>query len=780
MTKNLASKSGIFNPRALVALTFCLAGVGLAMISFATTMPATWAIIGSPNTNSGNSASGQLDNDNLHSVTCASASECWAVGYFRATNGNGDATGIPQTLIEQWNGNSWAIVPSPNKLTSDNSPTYNSLYGVTCTSASECWAAGYSAGSVVPWQTLVEHWDGTQWSIVSSPNGDNGSLAGNFLYAVSCASASECWAVGNTVDTSSGSSITQTLIELWDGTQWSVVASPNPGATNNFLTGVTCASALECWAVGYHQGQTLIEQWDGTQWSIVASPNTSASDFLNGVTCASASDCWAVGYDSDFGAFTVLTLIEHWDGAAWSIVTSPNTGAYDQLTGVTCASASDCWAVGYDGQGSGDNPGGHTLIEQWNGTSWSIVSSPNFSGALNDLYSVACASASECWAVGDYHTSWDQTLIETLTTSPVTITTSASPTAGGTTSGGSAYVSGTSVTVNATPNTNSGYVFTNWTQGGSVVSTSPSYTFIATSNRTLVAHFIQTYTISSSASPTAGGTTSGGGTYNKGSSVTVTATSNSGYTFTNWTQGSSIVSHLASYTFTASANRALVANFTTNPVTLTTSSSPSNGGTTSGDGTYASGANVTVKATPSIGYTFTNWTQNGNIVSHSASYTFKLTSNSTLVANFTNNPVTVSTTSLPTAGGTVSGGGTYASGASVTVSATAKSGYVFTNWTESGSVVSTSASYTFTATSNRTLVANFTQTYKITVSASPSADGTVTGGGTYTSGASVTVTATAKTGHTFTNWTQNGSVVSTSASYTFTATANRALVANFM
>jgi len=142
------------------------------------------------------------------------------------------------------------------------------------------------------------------------------------------------------------------------------------------------------------------------------------------------------------------------------------------------------------------------------------------------------------------------------------------------------------------------------------------------------------YTISTSASPTAGGTTSGDGSYNKGSSVTVTATANSGYTFTNWTQNGNIVSHSASYTFTASANRTLVANFTTNPVTITTSASPSNGGTTSGDGTYASGAKVTVNATPASGYTFTNWTESGSVVSTSASYTFTATANRTLVANF--------------------------------------------------------------------------------------------------------------------------------------------------
>jgi uncharacterized repeat protein (TIGR02543 family) len=272
-------------------------------------------------------------------------------------------------------------------------------------------------------------------------------------------------------------------------------------------------------------------------------------------------------------------------------------------------------------------------------------------------------------------------------------------------SGGGTYASGSSITESATAN--SGYVFTNWTQSGSVVSTSASYTFTATANRTLVANFTQTYTITTSASPGAGGTTSGDGTYAKGSSVTVSATANGGYTFTNWTENGTIVSHLASYAFTLKGNRTLVANFTTNPVTLTTSASPGAGGTTSGDGTYASGASVTARSTPASGYTFTNWTENGSIVSHLANYNFTLNSNRTLVANFTTSPVTITTSASPSTGGKTSGDGTYASGASVTVTATAKTGYVFTNWTESGSVVSTSASYTFTATANRTLVANF-------------------------------------------------------------------------
>jgi Divergent InlB B-repeat domain len=642
-------------------------------------------------------------NQGLQGVTCSSESDCWAVGAW--VNGSGKN----QTLIDHWDGTSWSLVLSPNNGTSDNY-----FYRVTCASESDCWAVGsYRNIDNNDNQTLIEHWDGTSWSIVPSPNT---STVWNALAGVTCPSTSDCWAVG--YNDSSDDHHYDTLIEHWDGTSWSIVPSPNnpspPEQFNNgygnYLLAVTCASASDCRAVGFYtnidsnNNETLIEQWDGTSWSIVPSPNEGMRSDLQGVTCSSASDCWAVGEFA--GSGVPQTLIEHWDGNSWTIIASPNTSPKQSgLQAVTCVSASECWAVG---DGSNTN----TLIEQWNGTSWSIVPSSIIS--TSDLQGVTCSSAANCWAVGE-RGSIPQTLIErwdgtswSVVPSPnaVTVSTSSSPTNGGTTSGGGTYASGSSITVSATPN--GGYVFTGWARGGSVVSTSASYTFTATSNTTLVAHFTQTYTISTSASPSAGGSTSGGGTYAKGTSVTVTATPNSGYTFTNWTQNGSIVSHSTSYTFTPKGNTTLVANFTTNPVTLSTSASPSNGGTTSGDGTYASGAGVTAKAIPTTGYTFTNWTENGSIVSHLASYTFKLNGNRTLVANFTTTPVTITTSSSPSTGGTTSGGGTYASAANVTVKATANRGHTFINWTQSGSVVSTSASYTFTATANAALTANFT------------------------------------------------------------------------
>lgn len=218
----------------------------------------------------------------------------------------------------------------------------------------------------------------------------------------------------------------------------------------------------------------------------------------------------------------------------------------------------------------------------------------------------------------------------------------------------------------------------------------------------------QNYTITTSSSPSNGGTTSGGGTFAGGTSHTVTATVNSGYTFTNWTENGNVVSNSASYTFTLNSNRTLAANFTPITYSIATSSSPSNGGTTTGGGTFAAGTSQTVTATANSGYTFSNWTESGNVVSASSSYTFTLNSNRTLVANFAVINYTITTSSLPSNGGTTTGGGTFAAGTSQTATATANSGYTFSNWTENASVVSSTASYTFTLNGNRNLVANFT------------------------------------------------------------------------
>lgn len=199
---------------------------------------------------------------------------------------------------------------------------------------------------------------------------------------------------------------------------------------------------------------------------------------------------------------------------------------------------------------------------------------------------------------------------------------------------------------------------------------------------------------------------------------------------------------------------------------------------------YTEGQSCTVTATPNSGYDFSNWTENGTVVSSSANYTFTVNGNRTLVANFTMpqpQQYDVNVSANPSDGGSVSGGGTYTQGTSCTVSATANGGYTFNNWTENGTVVSTSTNYTFTVNGNRTLVANFTQipTYTISVTADPTNGGTVTGAGTYPQGAACSLSATPNTGYQFVNWTKNGTVVSSNPSFSFNVMENASYVAHF-
>ena len=294
------------------------------------------------------------------------------------------------------------------------------------------------------------------------------------------------------------------------------------------------------------------------------------------------------------------------------------------------------------------------------------------------------------------------------------------------------------------------------------------------------------YTITATANPTNGGTVSGGGTYAQGSTCTLHATANSGYSFVKWTRNGTQVSTNPNYSFTVTGDAVYVAHFQQNTTnyTITATASPSNAGTITGAGSYASGSTCTLRATPNSGYTFVNWLENGTSVSTNATYSFTVTGNRNLVAVFdvaTTN-YTITATANPSNGGSVVGGGTYASGSTCTLRATANSGYTFVNWTKNGTQVSTNPDYSFTVTGNASYVANFEpipEEYTITVNAEPANGGTVSGGGTYAEGSTCVITAMSNEGYVFENWTLNGTEVTTDPSYSFIVSRNATYVAHF-
>lgn len=342
--------------------------------------------------------------DVLTAVAATSAQDAWAVG--------GANLGFaPQTLIEHWNGTSWSVVASPSPGTS----TIIKLTGVTALSSSNAWAVGYyqdNSGAVL---TLVEHWNGSKWVVVPSPN-PSGFMASQ-LFAVSAHSPSDIWAAGTS---QTNNNVTQTLTEHWNGSVWSVVPSINPGASFSSLKGVVAISATDAWTVGSYnnpQGvpQTLIEHWNGTAWHLVSSPNPGSS--VNGLFAVThvpgSNQLWAVGDYTNGGSGQ--PLIEQWNGTSWSVVSSPMLQANaSSLDGVTAISATNAWAVGQAGTPSGglrggatsanSGPAGKTLIEHWNGTRWSVVASPNPGTFNNSLTGVArVPGTTQLWTVGAYN-----------------------------------------------------------------------------------------------------------------------------------------------------------------------------------------------------------------------------------------------------------------------------------------------------------------------------------------------------------------------------------------
>jgi hypothetical protein len=345
----------------------------------------SWTI--EPSQNHGSVA---RDEDAFNSVTCLTAEDCWAVGHYYSFDAK-----TMKTLVHRNTGSGWTIFPSPNTALA-----LNKLRGVTCVATDDCWAVGHSSVDGAINQTLIMHFDGADWSLVSTPN--TRAQDSNSLNSVACRGADDCWAVGEYHD----GMWSHALTLHFDGTSWAIVASPDAGSgASNYVAGVTCRTDA-CWAVGGYVPpgtrilQTAIRRNTGAGWTIVPSPNTGPDhgNYLGSVACPAVDSCWAVGTDQD-GSVT-RTMIQHWDGTSWTIVESPNTKYnLNALDSVSCSAADNCWAVGayYTGITW------QTFTTQYAGNGWIIGNSPNHSYlTLNLLHGVACPEESTCWAVGEW------------------------------------------------------------------------------------------------------------------------------------------------------------------------------------------------------------------------------------------------------------------------------------------------------------------------------------------------------------------------------------------
>jgi hypothetical protein len=257
----------------------------------------------------------------LDGIAAVGANDVWAVGHTITASRS-------TPLVEHWDGASWTVVPSPD------AGTGLALYGVAAVSSNDVWAVGY-----YDFTSVIEHWDGQAWSIVPGPYV---GTYGNDLDAIAAISSTNVWAVGKFFN---NANVAQTLIEHWNGSNWSIVASPNAGTSNNNLNGIAVVSSSDVWAVGSYGSvmHTLIEHWNGHAWSVVPGPDLVG--VLNAVAAVSSTDAWAVGNYSTGGESR--TLVEHWDGRAWGVIPSPLAPQSPTLNGVAAASSRKVWAVGY-------------------------------------------------------------------------------------------------------------------------------------------------------------------------------------------------------------------------------------------------------------------------------------------------------------------------------------------------------------------------------------------------------------------------------------------------
>ncbi len=258
-----------------------------------------WTIVSSPN--------GNNQNNQLSGVVSLSATNAWAVGFSNQLN---SPQSVP--LIEHWDGHSWSVVNIP--ITS----SIVALHAITAVSANDIWAVGEQVDNQNNAINLEMHWNGQLWSIAPAAIFPN---LGQTLTSVTAVSSTDVWAVGSFGPTNG--EMFQPLALHWNGKQWSMVATPTINQFFNGFSGVAAISSTDVWAVGQTTNPndfsplTLIEHWNGQQWSIVKSPNRlpqgNNTNTLYAVVASGPQTLWASGYwDSEQkGNSGFRTLTEH-------------------------------------------------------------------------------------------------------------------------------------------------------------------------------------------------------------------------------------------------------------------------------------------------------------------------------------------------------------------------------------------------------------------------------------------------------------------------------------
>jgi len=301
-------------------------------------------------------------------------------------------TNVLAAMAEHFDGTRWTEVPLPNV-----GPNENSLLGVSELPSGHAWAVGYYVNAEYQQKTLIQHYDGSSWSVVSSPSP---GARQNILYGVAAISDSDAWAVGADQD---AGGLWHTLAEHWNGTTWSVVASVDAGSSGNQFFAVRAVSSTSVYATGQQSGtafpsQVLTEHWNGSAWSALATPSDPAGSPLPlGVTGTDTSLDVVGDLESSTAPYT--TFVAAGPPSSLSVLSTPNNGVGENdLFAATTGADGSTWAVGWSIDPSSLN---HlTLVEHGVGGQWSIDASPNPGTGDNGLAGITAVPGGGLWAVG--------------------------------------------------------------------------------------------------------------------------------------------------------------------------------------------------------------------------------------------------------------------------------------------------------------------------------------------------------------------------------------------
>jgi hypothetical protein len=336
--------------------------------------------------------------ENVSSVSCVSTTFCMAVGRQNVIYSNFSATYIDQTLTRMWDGSAWSVVQSPNMGTAER----NLLVSVSCVSPTFCKAVGTRSSS----QSLIMTWNGNSWLLDTVPVSSDVGVS-----SVSCPSTTSCFAIGSTKKTTNPTVPAGGVFMQWDGSNWLEQKSPGQASS---VQSISCVSSTFCMAVGdvvqggnpNYVSAIVTQLWDGSIWTVVPTPNTNASqNKLSSVSCVSSTYCMAVGNTGSITATSAeQTLALFWDGLSWTLSQSPNTAVdrSNSLRGVVCVSVGNCLASGTGAIGPVTDINNYPLVIRWVGSNWTYAVQPGSESVVsgNQFSALSCVSIIWCMTVG--------------------------------------------------------------------------------------------------------------------------------------------------------------------------------------------------------------------------------------------------------------------------------------------------------------------------------------------------------------------------------------------